>query len=80
MTCIAVEWGAASLGSLPPFFFRNGGFEFQPGKATKVPVHFSNQHYNTAFIESVYVAIPFILIILHSKSETVSALKIEPFR
>lgn len=36
--------GAALLGSLPPFFFKNGGFEFQPGKASKVPVHFSNQY------------------------------------
>ena len=34
----------------------------------------------TAFIESVYVAVPLILIILHSKSETVLALKIGPFR
>ena len=44
MTYIAVVMCAVLLRSLPPFFFGNGGFEFQQGKASKVPVHYSNQH------------------------------------
>ncbi|KAJ7361896.1 Melatonin- receptor [Desmophyllum pertusum] len=30
---IGFVWFAAMVGSVPPFFFKNGGFEFQPGKA-----------------------------------------------
>ena len=63
MTYIAVVWVAALLGSVPPFFFKNVGFEFQPGKAMCLYNFHTNIAY-TAFIESVYVATPFILIII----------------
>ena len=63
MTYIAVVWGAALLGSVPPFFFENGGFEFQPGKALCLYTFQTNIVY-TAFIETVYVATPFVFIII----------------
>ena len=50
--------GAALLGSVPPFFFENGGFEFQPGEALCLYTFQTNIVY-TAFIETVYVATTF---------------------
>ena len=58
---IAVVWSAALIGSVPPFFFENGGFEFQPGKAMCLYTFQTNIAY-TAFIECVYVATPLTLI------------------
>ena len=58
---ITVVWLAAFIGSVPPFFFENGGFEFQPGKAMCLYTFQTNIAY-TAFIECVYIATPFTLI------------------
>jgi len=52
---IAVVWCAALVGSVPPFFFNNGGFEFQPGKAMCLYTFESNIAY-TVFLECVFVA------------------------
>ena len=61
MLYIAVVWCAAFIGSVPPFSFENGGFEFQPGKAMCLYTFQTNIAY-TAFIECVYVATPLTLI------------------
>jgi len=58
---IAVVWCAALVGSVPPFFFNNGGFEFQPGKAMCLYTFESNIAY-TVFIECVYIAAPLTII------------------
>ena len=58
---IAVVWCVALVGSVPPFFFKNGGFEFQPGKAMCLYTFESNIAY-TVFIECVYIAAPLIII------------------
>ena len=58
---IAVVWCAALVGSVPPFLFKNGGFEFQPGKAMCLYTFESNIAY-TVFIECVYVAAPLTII------------------
>ena len=58
---IAVVWCVALAGSVPPFFFNNGGFEFQPGKAMCLYTFESNIAY-TVFIECVYVAAPLTII------------------
>ncbi|XP_078382109.1 melatonin receptor type 1B-B-like [Oculina patagonica] len=58
---IAFVWCAAFLGTLPPFFFHNGGFKFQPGKAMCLYSFESNIPY-TGFIECVYIAAPLIII------------------
>ena len=58
---IAVLWCVALVGSVPPFFFNNGGFEFQPGKAMCLYTFESNIAY-TVFIECVYVAAPLTII------------------
>ena len=59
---IAVLWCTAFTGSLPPFFFEDGGFEFQPGKAMCLYTFETHIAY-TAFIECVYIATPLTLII-----------------
>ena len=58
---IAVLWCAALVGSVPPLFFKNGRFEFQPGKAMCLYTFESNIPY-TVFIEFVYVTSPFTII------------------
>ena len=60
---IAVVWCAAFIGSVPPFFFKNGGFEFQPGKSMCLYTFQTNIAY-TAFIECAYIATPLTLIII----------------
>ena len=59
---IAAVWCVAFVGSVPPFFLRNGGFEFQAGKAMCLYTFQTNIAY-TAFIECVYIAMPLTLII-----------------
>ena len=58
---IAVVWFVALVGSVPPFFFKNGGFKFQPGKAMCLYTFESNIAY-TVFIECIYIAAPLIII------------------
>ena len=58
---IAVVWCVALVGSVPPFFFKNRGFEFQPGKAMCLYTFESNIAY-TVFIECVYIAAPLTVI------------------
>ena len=58
---IVLIWCAALVGSLPPFFFKHGRFEFQPGKAMCTYTFESNITF-TVFIESVYVAAPLTII------------------
>jgi len=58
---IAVVWCVAFVGSVPPFLFKNGGFEFQPGKAMCSYTFESNIAY-TVFIECVYIAAPLTII------------------
>ena len=63
MAYVGVVWCAALIGSVPPFFFEKGGFEFQAGKAMCLYTFQANIAF-TAFIECVYVATPFLLIII----------------
>ena len=58
---IGVVWCVAMVASVPPFFFKNGGFEFQPGKAMCLYTFESNIAY-TAFIECVYIGTPLTII------------------
>ena len=58
---IVFVWCVALVGSVPPFFFNNGGFEFQPGKAMCLYTFESNIAY-TVFIECVYIAVPLTII------------------
>ena len=58
---IAVVWCGALVGSVPPFFFKTGSFEFQPGKVECLYTFQSNVPY-TVFIERVYVATPLTII------------------
>lgn len=60
---IGVVWCTAFIGSVPPFLFSHGGFEFQPGKAMCLYTFDTNIAY-TVFIECVYVATPLTLIIV----------------
>ena len=60
---IVVLWWAALAGSVPPFFFRDGTFDFQPGKAMCLYTFESNMAY-TVLIECVYVATSFTIIIV----------------
>ena len=60
---VGVVWCAALIGSVPPFFFEKGGFEFQAGKAMCLYTFQTNIAF-TAFIECVYVATPFLIIII----------------
>ncbi len=58
---IAAVWCVALIGSLPPFFFEHGGFEFQPGKAMCLYTFDTTIAY-TVFIECVYIATPLTVI------------------
>ncbi len=58
---IAAVWCVALIGSVPPFFFGHGGFEFQPGKAMCLYTFDTNVAY-TVFIECVYIATPLTII------------------
>ena len=58
---IAVVWCGALVGSVPPFFFGQNGFEFQPGKAMCIYTFDANIAY-TIFIECVYIGTPLTLI------------------
>ena len=58
---IVGAWCAALVGSVPPFFFNNDGFEFQPGKAMCLYTFESNIAY-TVFMECVYIAAPLTVI------------------
>lgn len=58
---IVLIWCAALVGSLPPFFFKNGRFEFQPGKAMCLYTFESNIAY-TVFLECLIVATPLTII------------------
>ena len=58
---IAVFWCASLAGSVPPFFFWERRFKFQPGKAMCLYTFESRIAY-TVFIECVYVASPLMII------------------
>ena len=57
---IVVVWCAALVGSVPPFFFHNGGFEFQPGKAMCFYT-FDHIGYTVSTV-CVYIATPLTII------------------
>ncbi|XP_078374260.1 LOW QUALITY PROTEIN: melatonin receptor type 1B-like [Oculina patagonica] len=58
---ITVVWLAAFIGSVPPFFFKEGGFQFQAGKAMCLYPQESNIAY-TMFINCIYIAAPLTVI------------------
>ena len=58
---IVTVWCAALAGSVPPFFFNDGRFEFQPGKAMCLYTFESNIAY-TVFIECLYIATALLII------------------
>ena len=58
---IAVVWCLALVGSVPPFFIKNAGFEFQPGKAMCLYTFERNIPY-VIFLELVYIAAPLTVI------------------
>ena len=58
---IYLVWCLALIGSFPPFFFNNGGFKFQPGKAMCLYTFEANMGY-TVFIEGVYIGTPLLLV------------------
>ena len=58
---IAVVWCIALVGSVPPFFMKNAGFEFQPGKAICLYTFERNIPY-PVFLGSVYIAAPLTVI------------------
>ena len=58
---IAVVWCLALVGSVPPFFIKNAGFEFQPGKAMCLYTFERNIPY-AVFLGSVYIAAPLTVI------------------
>ena len=58
---IAVVWCLALVGSVPPFFIKNAGFEFQPGKAMCLYTFERNITY-AVFLGSVYIAAPLTVI------------------
>ena len=67
LTYIGVVWFLALVGSLPPFFFENGGYKFQPGKAMCMNSFDTNIAF-TACMGFVYIATPLTLItICYSK-------------
>lgn len=59
---ICLVWTNALTGSLPPFFFKVGGYSFQPGKAMCLYEFEANIPF-TAFIEICYIGIPLTLIV-----------------
>ena len=58
---IAVVWCVALVGSVPPFFMKNAGFEFQPGKAMCLYTFERNIPY-AVFLGLVYIAAPLTVI------------------
>ena len=68
---IVLIWCAALVGSLPPFFFKNGRFEFQPDKAMCTYTFESNVTY-TIFIECVYVEAPLTISTISDRSKNFS--------
>ena len=58
---IAVVWCGALVGSVPPFFFKTGRFEFQPGKVECLYTFQSNIPY-TVVLECVLIATPLTII------------------
>jgi len=58
---IAVVWCIALVGSVPPFFMKNAGFEFQPGKAMCL-FTFERSIAYAVFLGSVYIAAPLTVI------------------
>ena len=58
---IAVVWCVALVGSVPPFFFKTGRFEFQPGKTECLYSFESNIPYTVSLV-CVYVATPLTII------------------
>lgn len=60
---IAVVWLLAFVGSVPPFFFKNGAVKFQAGKAMCMYSFQSNLAY-TVFLECVYIATPLTVIVI----------------
>ncbi len=61
LTYMAIVWCLALAGSVPPLFFKNGGFELQPGKAMCLYSFESNIAY-TVFLECVCIAAPLTVI------------------
>ena len=55
---IVIVWCAAFAGSVPPFFFKNGGFQFHPGKAVCLFIFKSNITF-IILIDCFYIATPF---------------------
>lgn len=60
---IAAVWFAALIGSVPPLFFKEGGYQFQPAKAECMYTFETNIAY-TVFIECVYISMPLTIIII----------------
>ena len=58
---IAFLWSVALVGSVPPFFMKNVGFEFQPGKAMCLYTFERNLPY-AVFLGAVYIAAPLTVI------------------
>ena len=58
---IAVVWCVALVGSVPPFFMKNAGFKFQPGKAMCF-FTFERSITYAVFLGSVYIAAPLTVI------------------
>ena len=58
---IAAVWCVALIGSVPPFFMKDAGFEFQPGKAMCLYTFERNLPY-PVFLGSVYIAAPLTVI------------------
>ena len=58
---IAVVWGASIVGSVPPLFFKHGGYKFKPGK-TFCTYSFETNIVYTVFAECVFIVTPLTLI------------------
>ena len=58
---IAVVWCVALVGSVPPFFMKNAGFEFQPGKAMCLYTFERSIPY-AIFLGLVYIGAPLTVI------------------
>ena len=58
---IATVWCVALVGSVPPFFMKNAGFEFQPGKAMCLYT-FERSIAYAIFLGFVYIAAPLTII------------------
>ena len=58
---ISGVWSLSLMGSVPPLFFKEGGYQFQPGKAMCL-YSFEVSIAYTVFIECVYLATPLTLI------------------